>query len=140
MQVHKLSPSQWSFFSRDAHKIAFGEIKEPSSDRIDYALLVVSREDKPAAYVTCREHDSRTVYWQFGGTMPGTRGGVGAFRAFEAMVEFARPHYDRVTCLIENTNTPMLKMAMKANFRVVGIRTYKGSILLEHLLEFHGGE
>lgn len=139
MQVMKLTPSQWSLFAADAHKIAFGERKDPATDRIDYALLVVNDRDEPAAYVTCREHDASTVYWQFGGGMPTTVGTHAVLKTYLAMIDWARRFgYDRITTLIENTNTAMLRLAMKAGFRIVGVRTYKGSILLEHLLEFQG--
>ena len=53
-----------------------------------------------------------------------------------AFVEWCKPRYKRITTLIENKNTVMLKMAMKVGFRVIGVRNFQGSILLEHLLEF----
>jgi hypothetical protein len=137
IRVEKLSAQQWQYFSEDAHKIAFGELKPASLDRIDYALLAVcERDDKPTGYVTCRELDADSVYWQFGGAMPGAKETVKSFRTYEAFVGWHRSHYKRVSTFIENENTPMLKMAMKVGFRVVGIRNFKGSILLEHLLEF----
>ncbi len=136
MKLVTFTPQEWEGFSENAHKIAFQEHKPAHFDRIDFALLAVGRDETPAAYVTCRELDHASVYWQFGGAMPGSKGGIPAFRAYEAFVRHAKTHYERVTTLIENTNTPMLKMAMKVGFRIVGIRNFKGSILLEHLLEF----
>lgn len=135
MDVIKFSAQDWQQYSENAHKIAFNEHKPRDWDRIDFALLVVDA-DKPAGYVTCREHDSHSVYWQFGGAFPGTKESIHAYRGYQAFVEWCRPRYQRVGTLIENTNTAMLKMAMKVGFRIVGVRNFKGSILLEHLLEF----
>lgn len=125
-------------FSEAAHKIAFKELKPASWDRIDYALLAIDG-DVAAGYVTCRELDSESVYWQYGGAMPGTRDTIKSFRAYEAFVQWHKSRYKRVATYIENTNTVMLKMAMRVGFRITGVRNYQGSILLEHLLEFQGG-
>lgn len=141
MQVCRLDKKQWESFSENAHRIAFDRYKDPSLERIDFALLMVDEvSDRPVGYMTCREHDAETVYWQFGGAMPETKGTIHSFRAYEGFVKYASSHYKRVTTLIENTNTPMLKMAMKVGFRIIGVRTYQGSVLLEHLLEFTEGD
>lgn len=135
MIVEKLTPDQWAYCSEHAHLLAFKEIKPASRDRIDFALLAIDGTT-PAMYVTCREYDAETLYWQFGGAFPETLGTVKSFRAVEAFVAYVKERYARVTCLIENTNRVMLKMASKVGFKIVGIRTYHGCVLLEHLLEF----
>lgn len=135
MRLERLSPANWFDFSVGAHRVVFGEEKDPSTDRIDYALLAVDAE-KPVAYITCRELDSETIYWQFGGAFPGTRGTAVSFRAYLLFIAYAKAHYKRVATLIENTNLVMLKMAMKVGFRIMGVRLFKGQVLLEHLLEF----
>jgi hypothetical protein len=118
--------------------IAFGKLLPPGSERIDFAMIVSNSDGVAMGYVTCREQDAETVYWQFGGAFPGTRDTLRTFQGYRAFVDACR-NYKRITTLIENTNTVMLKMAMAVGFRVVGVRAYKGSILLEHLLEFEGG-
>jgi hypothetical protein len=137
VKVEKITPAEWAKYSGHAHLIAFGKTLPPGSERIDFALLAVHGE-QAMGYVTCREQDAETVYWQFGGAFPGTKDTIRTFQGYRAFVDACRG-YKRITTLIENTNTVMLKMAMAVGFRVVGVRAYKGSILLEHLLEFKGG-
>lgn len=121
--------------SKNAHLISFGEKREPSIERIDFALLAVS-EHKALGYITCREADAETVYWQFGGPFPGTKGSSVSFRCYQAAVEWCKLRYDRVYTFIENSNKAMLKMALEVGFLIVGVRVFKGQILVELLLEF----
>jgi len=134
IEVKKLLPNEWALFSENAHKICFNELKPQSFDRIDFALLGVL-DGVPSGYVTCREYDHETLYWQFGGAFPGTRTTIRSWETYEALTDFCRGKYKRITTLIENTNTVMLKFAAKMGYRIIGIRSYKDSILLEHLLE-----
>ena len=136
IHVDLITKETWKeHFSANAHKIAFAEIKDPEIDRIDFALIVAD-DDKAMGYLTCREFDADTIYWQFGGAFPGTKDTSLSWRGYQAFVEWCRPRYKRITTLIENTNLVMLKMAMKVGFRVCGVRVFKGDILLEHVLEF----
>jgi hypothetical protein len=136
MNVEVINPELWKEFAEDAHKVCFHEFKPKEWDRIDFALLVTDAWDKPAMYVTCREIDSQSLYWQFGGAFPGTKGTVQSLRATEALLDWAKGRYKRVSMLVANTNAPMLKLALKLDFRITGVRYFQGSILLEHLLEF----
>lgn len=136
MQILRLTPEEWQDFSEKAHALAFGEQRPQSLDRISYALLGIEG-GSPMGYATCQERDSATVYWQFGGVF--TKNSTASFRAYQDLVEYHRARYERVFTFIENTNTVMLKMAMKVGFRIVGIRYFEGSILLEHLLDFKEG-
>lgn len=136
MQVKVIPPEEWGkHFSEQAHLVAFGKSKPAHFDRIDYALLVVDGE-KPLGYVTCRELDHETVYWQFGGAMPGTRGTLHTPQVFDAMLTWARKLYRRVTFVVENTNQAMLKLAIHRQFLIVGCRFFHGTVLVEHMLEF----
>lgn len=135
IEVKVFTREEWAVFSEDAHKICFNELKPASFDRIDFALLCVD-SGKPCAYVTCRELDPDTVYFQFGGAFPETRGTLSSWKCYEKVTDFARTKYRRITTLIENNNVVMLKFAMKMGYRIIGIRNFGGSILLEHVLEF----
>lgn len=136
MKIERITPENWRILSEHAHLTVFGLRKPASMDRIDFALLGIDETSTPMAYVTCRELDSKSLYWQFGGAFPGTRGTLKTYRVFQAFLDWVAPRYERVGMLIENSNLPMLKMAMKIGYRVVGIRHFHGTILLEHLLEF----
>lgn len=139
MKVEKLNPDQWHMFSEHAHKAVFQKIKPAGTDRIDYALLCIDDNATVLAYVTVREHDHETVYWQFGGSLDSARGTLKSFRAYQAFVNFQKKATKRITTLVENTNTVMLKFAMKVGFKISGVRMFQGSVLVEHVLEFEGG-
>lgn len=58
----------------------------------------------------------------------------------EKIIEWAEfAGYRRIAFLVENTNEAMLKLAMRCGFLIVGLRTFKGLILLEHVKEFPRG-
>lgn len=88
------------------------------------------------AYVTCREVTSEVLYWQFGGSFPGTKDTVKTFQAYRGFSDWTKKHYKAVTTAIENTNIVMLKMAFKIGYLVTGIRTYGGQVFLQLTLEF----
>ena len=135
MNIAKLSAEEWEKFGTEAHLICFNEHLPAENNRIDFALLTFE-EDVPLAYTTCREFDAWTVYMQFGGAFPSAKGTMKSFRSYEKIIESLKGEYKRATTLIENDNMPMLKFAMKAGFKIIGVRNYKGSILLEHLLDW----
>lgn len=138
MEIQIIDAKVWKEkWSEQAHLVAFGKNKPRDWDRIDYAMLIVDKAlSLPAAYITCREMDHETVYWQFGGAMPETAGGPGVVRALECALEWAKCIYKRVTFLVQNDNYGMLKLAMKKEFQIVGLRTFKENVLLEHMKEF----
>lgn len=136
IQIDVIKPEHWQRMSEKAHLVCFDKHKPKEMDRIDFALLAVKDGEDLLGYLTCREMDSETLYWQFGGAFPGTKSTSVSFSVYKLFVVYSKQNYKRVTTLIENDNTVMLKMAMKVGFKIVGLRNYKGLILLEHLLEF----
>lgn len=136
MVIQRYEKEAWKKIAEEAHIICFNEKRPNGMDRIDFALLAITDRNTPAGYVTCRETDGETVYWQFGGAFPSVRGTVMSMRAYEDFVNWTRERYKRVYTLIENTNGPMLRMAQKVGFLITGIKNFQGQILLEHLMEF----
>lgn len=136
--IERIDPKTWARLSEGMHKRVFKEIKPAAWDRIDYALLAVKEnEPTPCAYMTCRELDAETVYWQFGGMLESIRGTTTSWKAYLAFLAWHKAHYRRATSYIENTNIAYLKMALKAGFVVIGTRTYKNRIFLDVELEFN---
>ena len=139
IQVLKIPADVWvNNFSESTHLAVFNEVKSASLDRIDFALLAV-KDDKPIGYMTCREFDAESVYWQYGGVVDEYKKSINAVRVYEAFYNWHSQHYKRCSTYIENWNVPMLKMAFKIGYRVMGVRNFKNSILLECLLEFDNG-
>jgi len=128
-------PADWAIVAEDAHKAVFNEILLPEYDRIDYALLVIReeppKEGVPVAYMTLREFDKETVYMKHGGTFDPVRGTVFSMPCYVMMLNWLKETHKRITTLVENTNTVYLKMALSVGFKVIGIRNFRGSVLLE---------
>jgi hypothetical protein len=141
LEVHQMPPGQWALYSEDAHKICFSEKRPWQMDRIDFALVAVDTDKRdPLGYVTVRELDSESVYWQYGGAFPSSEKSLWAYKAYEKFVKWTKERYSRVTTLVESENVRYLKMAMSVGFRVIGVRIFKGQVLCELLLEFKKGE
>jgi len=135
IRINKVSKEEWRSLAKDAHLICFNEIRDPQMDRIDFALLS-DRDGEPLNYCTVRELDSESIYWQYGGAFPNTKGTVQSFYSYKRYASWCfENQYERITTYIENTNLPMLKIALKVGFLVIGTRTFKGHIMLELLLE-----
>ncbi len=137
MRIVRLEKEQWAELSEKAHRVVFSENKPSSMERIDFALVAEDDESNLHSYTTCRELDATTLYWQYGGSFPGTKGTVRSLEAFRGFLRYAKEAgYERVCFYVENTNKAMLKLAMKCGFLISGIRNYKHHILVEHILEF----
>lgn len=131
--VVKLPAKEWDKMCEDAHVICFNEIRPKHINRIDFALLIIdNKTNKPVSYITVKEFDSTTCYWQHGGSFPGSVG-IPAWRSYNLAIAWSRQHYKRIFTLIENRNVAMLKMAMKAGFRIIGTKTIDGDIMVEHI-------
>lgn len=134
MRVEIFSSSEWRELSADAHLTCFGEVNDPSRERINLALMAV--DDAPVAYMTIRELCPETIYLQYGGAFPGTQGTVKSFRGYTLMLsKLSELGYKDALTNIENSNIPMLKFAMKAGFKIIGTRNYDGSVMVEHHLK-----
>lgn len=137
VEISRLDPEQWSAFSEDAHRACFSELRPAYTDRIDYAILAHDPDSRGVlGYTTVRELDNESVYWQFGGVFDNISKGPLVYKVYLALIEYMRKNYKRITTLVENTNVSYLKLSMKAGFRIVGVRMYKGAILVELLLDF----
>lgn len=130
----KISTEEWGKVSETAHQIVFGEYRPMELDRISFAL-VVSTGKKDYAYATCREMDSKSLYWSYVGAFPGTKGSLHSFQAINCMLDWTLLRYQRLNFLIENDNAPALRFAAKLKFKIIGLRNFNGCILLEHMLQ-----
>lgn len=134
MSVVRFEPKEWKEYAESAHKLVFKEKRTSDVDRIDFALLAVI-DEKTIGYVTCRETDCESLYWQYGGAMDEFRG-LSAYRGFQDFLGYSQEHYKRVSTLVRNDNVGYLHMLMKMGFRAIGIRNFGGEIFLEMFVEF----
>lgn len=134
MNLVRYEAEEWAKYAEACHSLVFKELRSPDMDRISYALIA-GDDRSPVGYVTCRELDSESVYWQYGGVLEERRG-VAGYRAVELILNYAKDLYKRVTTYVENDNIGYLHILMKLGFRVIGIRTFKCKIYLELYKEF----
>lgn len=88
------------------------------------------------SYCTVRVLDAESCYWQYGGAFPGCKGTLYSLRSYQEYAKWCFKYgFQRVTTYIENTNTAMIKIALKVGFRIIGTRFFKGHVLVEFLLE-----
>lgn len=136
--ISKISKETWSKMSENAHLVVFGNRKELKNERIDFTYLI-AQEAQVLAYVTCKEMDGTSLYWQYGGTFPSAKGSIFVPAGFRSLLNRVQEdRYDRVSFLVENTNYPMLKLAMAFKFKIIGAKLFQGQVFLEHCLEFGG--
>lgn len=139
LNVLRISRDEWKQYSASAHRAVFKAVKPAEFDRIDYALLCIDTvKDEPTGYVTVRELDHETVYWQFGGGFPWAQKSIWIARTYDALLNKQAEFAKRMTTRIENTNLPMLKLALSKGLIVFGVRTFGGETLLELGKDFDG--
>lgn len=129
MRLEVLNSQEWALFSKDMHTDVFNDPHYWSIERIDFAILVIENEI-PVGFATVRILDEVSVYLQYGGAL--TKNKFFNFSGYQLVINFLKERYFNITTYIENENTTMLKFAMKAGFRIMGIRTFKNKIYLEH--------
>lgn len=138
-KVIKLTPEEWANkFSENAHRAVFGEVKPAWRDRISYALLIVKGDDA-IGYVTVREYDNETVYWQFGGVLPKYRKSLIAVKCIEAALEWEKAQNKRILTYVQNTNLPMLRFYLAYGFIIIGVRIWKTQTMVDLVKEFDNG-
>jgi len=135
MIVRKFSPTEWAVMAENAHRYCFSEIRPADMDRISFAIA--SFEDEvPFGYVTVRELDSESVYWQYGGAFKSCEKSVKVLKHYQGYINFCKEAgYKRISTYIQNTNLPMLKMAMHCGFRIIGVRLFQNEVFCELLNE-----
>lgn len=130
MNLEILSKEEWASLSESAHRLAFDSFRCAGMDRVDFALLA-QEDNVPWGYITIHENNAKSVYWQYGGAFPGTRGSSKVYVAYKAAFDWTMERYSRIYTLIENTNVAMLKLAMKVGFRIMGVRHVDGHTYVE---------
>jgi hypothetical protein len=139
ISVEMLSAEEWRNMAEEAHLICFDEKRPPSMDRIDFALLNI-QDDMPLNYCTCRELDAESVYWQYGGAFPNSKGTIHSAKSYARNIKWCFDNgYKRISTYVHNENLSMFRIQLKCGFRVIGMRNFKGDLFLELLLEASSG-
>ena len=129
-EIRRVSNIEWEKYADQAHFVAFGETNRSRLDRIDFCILVVCKGEV-GGYITCKEMDSETCYIQYGAVFPNFAKSVYVSPGYLEMIRHLTDRYQNVTTKVENTNFPMLKLAMKAGFTVVGTSKFKDKLFLD---------
>jgi hypothetical protein len=133
MFVNKLTAQEWKeTLAKQAHEIVFREDWDADLERIDFALVTEDENGSMVQYATLKEMDRDSAYIQYGGAFPSFRNSKKSYDSFSSILDWLLERYINVGFLTENTNLPMLKFGIKKGFVIVGIRNFKGHIMLEH--------
>jgi hypothetical protein len=129
--VNRLQPDEWKVLAEKAHLVVFNEKREAEINRIDFALLCLL-DGTLQTYVTVKEMDAESLYWQYGGAFPTAKKSLVAFRCFQKLIEYCFDEgYKRISLYVKNDNFSMLKFVMSHTFTIVGMRTIAGDTFLE---------
>jgi hypothetical protein len=110
--------------------ISFGEKRSGVLNRHHFAVGGYVNEDL-GGWITCLEMDSETCYIQYGGSLPNFSKSIHVVAGYCKMINLLREKYERAWTRIENTNIPMLKMAMALGFLITGTYNFNNKIYLE---------
>lgn len=136
MIIHLIAKEIWPQLAENAHRAIFNEPLPASQERIDFALFGVDEQSQPIGYITCKEIEPTVLQWSFGGVMPNRPKSYRNWLYFQSVLQkCAQLGYEQAFFRVRNTNTGMLKFALKAGAVIVGSRTIAGNLWLEHLLE-----
>ena len=136
--IKKISSETWIKKEiMQSYLSVFGLLRPLKLERCDF-VLISEVDHKINGFVTCHEMDSESVYWQFGGIHKDIQKSVLVSNIYVEAIEWCKKKYKRITTRIENTNLPMLRLAMKFGFIIQGVWNFKGKVYLELCNEFGG--
>jgi hypothetical protein len=132
IEVKKLNPEEWSEFSKLAHAIVFEENRPAEMNRISFCY-VTEEDSLPLCFVTVRELDNESLYFQYGGAFPSSIGTPKTKESLSKTLEQASSEgFKRVSWLVKNTNVAMQKLSFNVGFIPTGIRNFEGEIYVEY--------
>lgn len=134
-KVELFTKEEWDMMSEKVHFITFGEARSAVLNRHHF-ILGCAHNGQLGGYITCMEFDSRSVYIQYGGVFPDFLKTIHAMGGYKNLIGWLDERYDRATTYIENTNSSMLKMALKLGFVVTGTKVENGKTFVHLLNEF----
>ena len=130
MVVKIYSKKEWLEYSSQFHDVVFNNPEFKEIENIDFSLVAFDG-DEVLGFATIRVLDKFHAYMQYGGAV---KKGYKTLSAYLKMIELLKGSFLNITTLIENTNHPMIILAMKAGFNINGIRIKSGNIYLEHFI------
>ena len=130
------SPEEWKPLSENAHLACFGEFRENSLNTYDYVLAIFKDDGEICGYVSIIEMDKETAYMQHGGSFPNAQGTTAVVRIHREMLRHLKTKYKSVTTQIENTNIPMIRLALMNGFIINGVSQLWGHTLLSLINDF----
>lgn len=137
--IVRLTPTEWKGLAENAHVAMFSKSRPASMDRIDY-VLVVDVDGVLGGYITVRELDAETVYWQFGGAFEWARKQSIVIREYDELLLAQKVLARRIVTKVENTNTSTLKLHLSRGFLIIGTEFWDGKTLVVLKKELSNGD
>ncbi len=139
MIIERISLKEWKEkYMQDMYLASFSGERSKEIEVCDFVLIAKDIDQNAVGFITCHDMDSETVYWQLGGALPNVKNTVRVMSHYIHFITWCLGKYKRITTRIENTNLPMLKMALKCGFLIQGTWNFKNKIYLELCYEQGG--
>lgn len=129
MEVKYFSKDEWKKISKEVHSYAFNTRLENDDETISFALMAI-KENEPQAYCTLIEMDKYTCYMQHGGALPAAKGTINVAKGYARMVYWLQQKYPKLHTTIKNDNNSMLRLAMSAGFKIIGVEAHDDGTFL----------
>jgi RimJ/RimL family protein N-acetyltransferase len=132
LEIVKLDAGQWDDICSSTLKYSFGYEWPKGKTRADFAIIVQDKTTQtPYGYASIIELDSESVFLEHGGNFKSTISTSFTFRGYSMIIDYLKEKYRNLSTRILNTNTAMLKMALKAGFIVTGVyRDHLGDLFV----------
>lgn len=139
MIIHQVSTLEWKDgIMKDMYENVFGEYRQENLEKCDFVLICRDDDLEAVGFITCHEMDGETLYWQHGGAAKKIKNSIHVSSHYVHFIKWSIERYKRITTRIENTNTAMLRLALKCGFLIYGIWNFKNKIYLELCYEPEG--
>ena len=139
IEIKIVYPEQFKQISEQLYHQVFGGLRSREIERIDFACIFFYH-NKPSGYATCYEHSSTIVYLQFGGAFPEYRSSRIVYFSYHQLIKKLLDKYSCLLTKIDSDNIPMLKLAFKCGWRIIGTSQYinnnNGNNLLVELANY----
>jgi hypothetical protein len=134
--VERLSKDEWMGEAIKCHTDLFSDEGLDESLNLNFAVVLKDENNVINHYLTVQEIDSETAHIPYGGSLAQWRNLGRGPEGFIMMLNELKRNYKRATFWTKFTNRPMIMLALKVGFQIIGTREAHGVPGLEFLIEF----
>ena len=129
-QLQHLTPEQWNVYCLAMNEMSFGSPRDPLVERIAGAY-VSGTDANLFGFATYQEIDAHSCYLQLGGIVKHKQGTTASWREYFKLIKALSEKYEVIRTKIWAKNTPMISMALRAGFQIIGCQISDSNLILE---------